>query len=138
MHKWGWGLRMANGHRRSFDSISKRWALLVGVCCLPLLFVFAYLGDTGRGMAAAISAYIIAVAVRYFWDLRRRIWFWVTIALIVCLHAALVRFIAWPDRDYRGVQLLPIGLLDFAVAYGVIRLVENVFEGRIGRAGGAP
>ena len=79
-------------------------------------------------MAAAISAYIIAIAVRYFWDLRKRIWFWVTVALITCLHVALVLLVAWPDKDYRGVQLLPIGVLDFGVIYGIIRLIENVFE----------
>jgi len=26
------------------------------------------------------------------------------------------------------MQMLPIGLLDFAIMYGVIRLAENIFE----------
>ena len=82
-------------------------------------------------MAAYISAAIIVGAVRYFWDLRKRVWFWMTTAFIVSFHVALVLVIPWPDNDWRGVQLLPIGLLDFAIAYGIIRLAENVIEKKI-------
>ena len=79
-------------------------------------------------MAATISAYIVAIAIRYFWDLRKHVWFWVTVTFIVCFHVALLLLIPWPDKDYRGVQLLPIGALDFGIIYGIIRLAEHVFE----------
>lgn len=78
-------------------------------------------------MAAAVSAGMTAVAVRYFWDLRKRTWFWVTIASIVLLHVPLILLIRWPSKQWSYVQLLPIGLLDFGIAYGIIRLAEKVF-----------
>lgn len=119
------GLNEIREKRRSFDSITSRWGALVGLCCSPLFFVFAYFGDPGRGMAAMISSGLIVVLVKYFWDLRNRVWFWITIAFIVGLHVALVLLIPWPDNDYRGIQLLPFALLDFGIVYGIIRLVES-------------
>ena len=120
-----------NEHKRSFDSMTARWGLLVAVCCSPLFFLFAYFGDPGRGVAATVSALIIVGALRYFWDLRKRVWFWITLAFIVGFHIALVLLIPWPDKDWRGIQLLPIGLLDFAIAYEIIRLAEKVIERKI-------
>jgi len=72
-----------------------------------------------------ISAGLIVVVLKYFWDLRNRVWFWLTITFIVSLHVALILLIPWPDNDYRGVQLLPFALLDFGIVYGIIRLVES-------------
>jgi hypothetical protein len=93
-----------------------------------LFFLFAYLGDPGRGMAAAGSVGMIAVAVRYFWDLRSRTWFWVTIGFTILAHVPVIVLIRWPFNKYSYVQMLPIGLLDFAIAYGVVRLVEFAVE----------
>jgi hypothetical protein len=79
-------------------------------------------------MAATISAALIVVSIRYFSDLRKRVWFWATIVFVGFLHLALVLVVSWPDTDYRGIQLLPIGVLDFGIIYGIIRLVEWVIE----------
>src|ERR1035438_8195495 len=87
-----------------------------------------YLGDPGRGRAAWLSAGAIAVAVRFLWDLRERVWFWVTIAIIVLLHVPLILLIPWPSEQLSYVALLPVGFLDFAFAYGIIRLIENMIE----------
>ena len=123
-----------NAPKRSFDSISKEWALLmVAVCVAPVYFLAAHFTDDGRALVASCSAGIIAVIVRYFWDLRQHIWFWTAITFIVFLHVLLVLFIPPPAKqwDYvhwKYVQMLPFGLLDFAIAYGIIRLVEKVAD----------
>lgn len=111
--------------KRSFALITRRWALLATICTSPVFFLFAFFGDPGRGMAAAIATGMITVAVRYFWDLKRHLWFWITIGLTALLHVPLVWFIPWPDNQYTYIQLLPLALLDFAIVYGVIRLAEN-------------
>jgi hypothetical protein len=115
-----------NRPKRSFGSISRKWALVAGIFAGSLIFLFT---DEARGAAAAYSAFMIAVAVRYFWDLRSRIWFWITIALIVLLHVPVLLFIRWPfNQYYTYVQMLPLALLDFAAMYGIITLSERVFE----------
>lgn len=116
--------------RRSWDLITKKWVVLIVVCSSPLFFVLAFYGDERKGMAAWITASTIGFSVRYFWDLRKRIWFWITMGFIVCIHVPLVLLIRWPLKleQYRGVQFLPIALLDFAIIYGAVRLVESAMD----------
>jgi len=71
---------------------------------------------------------MIATAVWIYWDLRKRVWFWATITILVLLHVPLVLFVPWSNTDYPGVVLLPIGLLDLAIVYGCIKLVEKVMN----------
>ncbi len=65
--------------------------------------------------------------------MRKHVWFWVAIAFIVFLHVFLVLFLPPPAKQWNyvhwnRVQILPFGLLDFAIAYGIIRLVESVMK----------
>lgn len=121
-----------NVPKRSFDSISKEWALLVvALCVAPAYFLVAHFTDDGKAFVASGSAGIIAVVVRYFWDLKKRIWFWFTVTFIAFVHVLLVVLLpppakSWNYVHWNYVQMLPFGLVDFAIAYGIIRLVENV------------
>lgn len=114
--------------KRSFSSITRKWVLLVVIFTCPAFFLFAYLGDPGRGIVAAGSAGVITITVRYFWDLSKHMWFWITIGFIVLLHVAAIALIRWPFQQYSFMQMLPIALLDFGIMYGIIRLFENTFE----------
>ena len=117
-----------NRHAQSLNSITRKWALLVGLSTSPLFILFAFLGQLGRGRAAWVSAMMIALAARCLWDLRDRIWFWTTIAFIVILHIPIILLVPWTDQSRSYVVLLPVGLLDFGATYGILRLVENVIE----------
>jgi len=79
-------------------------------------------------MAAWVSAGMISLAARFLWDLKDKAWYWITIAVIVLLHVPLILLVPWPLKQWSYVQLLPMGLLDFGLAYGIIRLVEKVME----------
>jgi hypothetical protein len=121
-----------SAQKRSFDSISKDWALLVvAVCVVPVYFLVAHFADDGRALVASCSAGMIAVIVRYFWDLRKHMWFWAAITFIVVLHVSIVLFLPPPAKrwnyvHWNYVQMLPFGLLDFGIAFGIIRLLESV------------
>ena len=117
-----------NRHKQSIDSITKTWAILLGICMFAIYVVFDERGDPGRGQAAAISAGAIALAARLVWDLRNRVWFWVVITIIVFLHVPFILLIPWKFRQLSYVALLPACLLDFVIVYGIIRLIENVVE----------
>jgi hypothetical protein len=115
-------------HKQAVDSLTQGWAILAGICTSPLYILFVYFGDSGRGRAAWVSVGMIALAVRLVWDLNKRVWFWVTIAIIVAIHVPVILFIPWGDQNLSYVALLPLGLLDLAITYGTIRLVENIVE----------
>jgi hypothetical protein len=113
---------------RSPGVFTRKWLTVVLLSMVPLFFLFALLGDPGRGRAAAISWGMIMMAIRARWDLRRRGWFWVTAAVLVGFHAFLVQYIPWTDKSYPGYALLPVGLLDYGAMYGCIKLVEKVIK----------
>jgi hypothetical protein len=90
--------------------------------------VFAHFGDPRRGSTAWFSGIVLLVAIRMFWGLRKRVWFWITITIIAFLHVSLILFVPWPFKQLSYVALLPVALSDLAIACGIIRLAENVIE----------
>jgi hypothetical protein len=117
-----------NRRQQAVDSLTRGWAILVAICTSPIYILFVYLGDSGRGRAAWVIAGMIALATRLVWDLKTRVWFWVTIAIITALHIPAILLIPWGDQNLSYVALLPLGLLDLGITYGIIRLVENAIE----------
>lgn len=116
------------GVTRSWDSVTRNWSYLMALCTSPIFIFYVILGDAGRGRAAWISAMMIALVTRYFWDLSSRVWFWVAIVAIVLVHVPLIVLVPWSSKHLTYVALLPLGLLDIAFSYGTIRLVENIIE----------
>jgi hypothetical protein len=115
--------------KREIYPVTRKFGLLAGICTSPFFIIFAYFGDSERGSTAWFSAIVISVAIRMFWALRKRVWFWITITLIALVHVPLTLFVSWPFKpQLTFVALLPVGLLDLAIVYGIIRLVENVIE----------
>jgi hypothetical protein len=104
------------------------WALIAVLCASPLFFLFALLGDPGKGRAAMLSAAVVIIAIRSLWDLRHYLWFWTTISIIAGLHVPLVLFTRWPQGGYPGFALwLPV-VLDFALIYGFLKIVERIMR----------
>jgi hypothetical protein len=116
-------------HRKHFfDRLTRKSALVIALCSSPFFFIFAYLGDPGKGRAAAICSIAIITALWYYWDLRRHVWFWFTAAIVIMLHVPVVLYVPWTDTKYPGVVLLPFGLLDYGIVYGCIKLAEKVMK----------
>jgi hypothetical protein len=107
-----------------FDRLTRSTALVVLLCSSPVYFIFSAMGDPAKGRAAFIMTGMIIFAVILCWELRRHIWFWTTLVLLIVLHWPLLQFVPWSNKNYPGVALLPHALIDFAVVYGCIKLVE--------------
>ena len=114
--------------RRLFDTLTRTSAIVIALCASPLYFLFAYLGDPGRGRAAAICAFIIIAIARGSWASRKRAWFWITLTIVALLHVPLILLIPWNNENYPGVVLLPFALLDFALVYGCFILARRTAE----------
>jgi hypothetical protein len=117
-----------NKHKQTRDSITRTWVILMVICTLPIWAAYIYLGDPGRGQAAWASSVAICFAARFFWDLRNRGWFWVTLTIIVLLHLPLILLIPWPDIHLTYIAALPFVFADFGIAYGIIQFTENLAE----------
>jgi len=110
------------------DRLTRKWIVAALLCAAPVFFLFAYCGEPGRGRAAAAVAAIMVISVRGCWDLKKRLQFWLTVAIVVACQVPLVLLVPWTNRSYPGYTLLPIGMLDFVFVYGTIRLFNRSFE----------
>jgi len=103
----------------------KYLGLIIFACTLPVLLFFTYIGKTDLGLNLGICLFVNVLAVGMCWDLRRRWWFWVVIALVLALHVPVILMIHWPNVWVSKFTLLPIGLADLLVTVGIVRFVQK-------------
>jgi hypothetical protein len=101
-------------------------AYLIALCCSPIMLIFWFLGGLGTGIGAWVCFTFVLLVVRIRWDLRRHVWFWITITLAFLLQIPLLLEIPWNDRNLTWFILLPVAALDYAVVYGCVRLIEKL------------
>lgn len=117
---------MPNRATESPRDPTPKMAYLALLCALPVWALFAFFGKWERGLGAAVctSAVFLVVAVR--WDLRRHLWFWITIGFSLLLQTPLVLLLPWRVRGSTGISALPICLLSYAIAFGCVKLAEKL------------
>jgi len=99
--------------------------LIMAAATLPVLIFFTYIGKTELGLNLGICLFDSMVAVKLRWYLRKRIWFWVVIVLVLALHVPLVLIIHWPHEWVSKFALLPIGFADCMITLGIIGFVQK-------------
>jgi len=102
--------------------------LIIAAILVPVLLLFIYFGNEDSGMTVVIALGAVMLAVRIRWDLRRQLWFWETIGLVLVLHIPFFLFVRIPPAWFHAVALLPIVIPDCLLTLGVIRVVEKFHE----------
>jgi hypothetical protein len=96
---------------------------------LPVFVLFVYLGNADLGLTAMIVLGMIMCAVKIRWNLRKYVWFWATIILILALHVPLFFIIRWPQGKVPTIAYtLPLGFADFFIILGALGLAEKLFS----------
>jgi hypothetical protein len=54
----------------------KKWSVIAFLFSLPVAIAVSHFVDPGRGRAAGISPAVMILAMRAFWYLKQRAWFW--------------------------------------------------------------
>jgi hypothetical protein len=70
------------------------------------------------------------------WDLRRHVWFWITIVFCRTTSGTYLLLIPWDDRNLTWIALLPVVVLDYGLVYGCVKLLEKMMK-RSGRESSA-
>jgi len=104
----------------------RRWVALAILCSLPIPLTFALFGQNPRGETAWFCTLMILVAIRIRWDYRHYPWLWITVVIAIALHIPLIVFFPWSKTDYPGLSLMPVGLLDCGIIYGLFTLVGKI------------
>lgn len=121
---------MDDDEKSPTDRKHRDWTgTIMGALTAPVILSFAYFGKTEMGFTAAIVLIAAMVAIKLHWDLRRRAWFWGTIALILALHIPLLFIVRWPQTNIPTITFaIPIAIADFLLVNGAISLAEKVFS----------
>ena len=113
---------------REAKGLTDYTGLKIGAILLPMLLLFAYFGKEDVGLAVVIVLGVMAVAIKIRWNLRKHIWFWAIIAVILAVHVPLVFMVRWPQGNAPTLfYTLPFGLVDFLIISGALRLAEKFF-----------
>jgi hypothetical protein len=86
--------------------LTAKAAYLILLCLLPILIVFAILGKVWLGFGAWICSGLVMLVVRVRWDLRKQVWFWVTIACCELLQILIILLIPWNNRSLTWFSFL--------------------------------
>ena len=125
--------RKCPGYEKSDEEKAERkkqlttwlWSMTAVVLTSPLFFLFNSVGKSGAGRAAWLSAMAILISMKVRWELRKYLWFWLTMACIVAAHIPLVLLVPWTSRWVPAVGLLPIVVADIAAIFGCLHIVEK-------------
>ena len=94
----------------------------------PVFFVITLLADADTALSVCIVLGMIMIAVKIRWNLRRHIWFWPIIAIILALHIPLVFAVRWPKGNVPTLfYTMPLGIADFLIVSGALNLAEKLF-----------
>ena len=103
--------------------------LKIAAILSPVFFFFAFWGKEDIGLTVCIVMAMMMFAIKLRWELRRHVWFWVTIIAILALHVPLLTSIHWPSNSAPTILYsLPIGFVDFFLITGGIGLAEKFFS----------
>ena len=103
--------------------------LIIGVSLLPVLAIFLYFAKVDLGLTVVIVLGAIVFAIKIRWNLRKHVWFWATIILILALHVPLFFIVRWPfGRVPTIAYTMPFGIADFLIILGALGLAEKLFS----------
>lgn len=122
----GWRLITVGDDQGQPREFTAKEAYISGLCSLPLMLTFSYFGKWETGFGAGICGAIVILVARIRWDLRQHVWFWIAILAGALLQVPIILVVPWEDRGLTGIAFLPLGLLDYAVVYGLVKLTEKI------------
>ena len=98
---------------------------IVGILA-PVFFLITFLSNADTALAACIVLGMIIIAIKMRWELRKHVWFWAIIALILALHVPLVLMVRWPQGNVPTLfYTMPLGIADFVIISGALGLAER-------------
>ena len=101
-----------------------------GVLCvifgaIPLILLFAHFGKSAFALPTLDSAAMVAIVIAMRWQLRRHLWFWMTMTVFAALHLALVLFVPWTDKWNPAIVIIPLGIADLYAMLWILSAVRT-------------
>jgi hypothetical protein len=109
------------------ESVLRNLLQIAAVAAISFIFFFFIVpNQPGKGSAIAVCAIGGIFAMRACWGLSHYSWFWLTFAAVFAIQGFLIVLLPWSTERFPGIILVPIGLVDFAFVYGIVKLVQRL------------
>lgn len=99
-------------------------ALLPAV--VAVYFWFDGYGYLDRALPSLCAVAVLGFAIILKWNLRRHVWFWVTIGTLAALHASLIAWIGGTGVWIPGPILAVVNSVDLVLVLSVLALVRRL------------
>lgn len=114
------------------ESVLKNLLQIAAIAAVSFIFFFFIVpNQPGKGGAIAVFAVGGVFAMRAYWSSSNQAWFWFTFATIFAIQGCLIFILPWSTERFPGIILVPIGLLDFALVYGIVKLVKKMLGQKV-------
>jgi hypothetical protein len=98
-----------------------RWAVItLIVLSIPYSVLFDHFGGLNIALPLFVCLAAFGLVIYIRWDLRRRPWFWTTIAVLAGLHALLIWSIPWTSKWVPAAAFAGLSSLDFVLMLWVL------------------
>jgi len=95
----------------------------------PVFFLITFLSNADMALTVVIVLGVIVLAIKLRWHLRKHLWFWATIVVLLAIHIPLVFIVRWPQGSLpTRFYTVPIGIIDFFITLVAIDTVEKFFS----------
>lgn len=112
------------------------WGLLcVGIGSLLLSWLLDHLGRFELVIPILNSTLVLGFALAVKRNLRRRPWFWGTMAIVAALHIPLIVFFPWTTQWVPALAIVAIDSADLIVILTIISVVGKFMEGAASSSG---
>jgi hypothetical protein len=101
------------------------WMLAIAAVAFPVVPLFDHLGKPEFERPAYFASMLMLLIVKVCWDLRNRVWFWITLIGIAALHVPLITLTALRLSRMPPRFLLVPTVVDCFAILGVISLIER-------------
>jgi type III secretory pathway component EscV len=112
------------GRETEDEKIDLGFAVVILVAS-PFIILPLFTGKTELLIGVSMSTAVNILAIAKCWDLKKYLWFWIVVLLILAIHMSLAFFAHWPRVTMTRLTLLPIGAIYYCLTLGVVRFLEK-------------
>jgi hypothetical protein len=105
------------------------WGVAAGIAACALLPLLDHIGRLELAIPIGAGAAAICAVIKVNWDLRGRLWFWATMAVIAGLHMPLILYVPWHKGWVPAPVTFGFCIVDVAIILGILNLIGRLLKG---------
>ena len=106
------------------------WGILcLLIIAMPLPWLFDHFGRLNLMLPTWNCIAVLGFMVVLKWKLRRRMWFWITMTIVVALHVPLILFVPWTTKWFPAIAIAAIDSADLILILAILTIVQKLVDG---------